>query len=454
MENMKRFLSVKYMLILTIPIFIEIILQMVVGYCDQFMMKSYPSSVNAITNSLTIINMIINCFFVFSSASIILITQYKGANDLKREKEIYSVSFYANLGISLFISLFLLIFAKPLLTLIKVPNDAFNDALLYTLIVGGTIGFQIMSLTISAFLKSNSLMKESMIINIIINFINIIGNIVLINLFKKYDMAVVGVALSSAISRIIGLILMLIVYFIKIKIPLSVITFKEKFRFVFSKILKVGGPSGGESLSYNSSQIIIQIVINRICIYNNNIQIGNVKTYASMFAMITYMFTSAFSQAMQVIIGQLIGAGYKKETHKKVWQTIIISSIVSVSIAVLFYIFSDNCFKIFNINDPYLLKIGKNVMLAEIFLELGRAFNIIFVRALQTAGDVYFPTILAIIFCWLIAVGGSFVLGDHKFLGLGLAGVWIAMAIDECLRAIIFIFRFQSGKWKKYSFVE
>ena len=33
-------------------------------------------------------------------------------------------------------------------------------------------------------------------------------------------------------------------------------------------------------------------------------------------------------------------------------------------------------------------------------------------------------------------------------LGLGLAGIWMAFAMDECLRGIIFWARWKSGRWK------
>lgn len=44
-------MSLKYLLILTVPIFIELLLQLVVGYSDQFMMKKYENAVNGITNA-------------------------------------------------------------------------------------------------------------------------------------------------------------------------------------------------------------------------------------------------------------------------------------------------------------------------------------------------------------------------------------------------------------------
>ena len=451
----KKLMSNKHLLLLTIPIFIELFLQLVVGYSDQFMMKSMneasvgDNAVNGITNASVVINMVITSFQVLSAASIILISQYRGSRDLDKLNKVYSVAFYFNLVTGVFFSLVILCFSKFYLKWIQTPDSAYFDAYIYSLIAGGTVFFQLLSTTLSSFLKANNNMKSSMIITIIVNVLNIMGNYILINVFKS-TYPIIGVALSSALSRAIGFILMLIMYKKKIGVKLS---FKDflKEKGMLKRILCVGGPSGGESVSYQSSQIIIQIVINQIVNVTCNVGIGNVKTYAAIFAMITYMFTSAVSQAMQVIIGELLGAKEIKDTKKVVWKTTIMAIIVSEAIATIFYFSSDALFGLFKVYDTELLKIAKNVMLIEILLELGRAVNIVMVRTLQTSGDVMFPTISAIIFCWVVAVGGSFLLGWPKESGisLGLAGVWLAMACDECARAILFIIRFISGKWQK-----
>lgn len=44
------------------------------------------------------------------------------------------------------------------------------------MITGGLLFFQTMSTTLSSLLKANSCMKESMVINLIVNLINILGN--------------------------------------------------------------------------------------------------------------------------------------------------------------------------------------------------------------------------------------------------------------------------------------
>ena len=320
-ERRKELKSFKHMLILTIPIFIEILLQVVVGYSDQLMMSEWKNAVNGITNANVVINMILNFFVIFSSASIILITQYRGANDKNREKSIYSTAFFFNTILSTLMTLFIVFCSRYYLKALNTPERALNDAIMYSMISGSSIVFQIMATTLSSFLKANNYMKESMITNIIMNILNVLGNFILINVFAKIDMPIVGVALSSTISRIIGFVILLIIYIKKIGIRLSIKSF-IKNKNSLKMLVRVGAPAGGEAFSYQASQVIIQLIVNQVVIYNNNnVEMGNIKTYASMLAMITYMFVSAVSQAMQVVIGEQLGAGLTEDVDKKVKQT-------------------------------------------------------------------------------------------------------------------------------------
>ena len=84
-------------------------------------------------------------------------------------------------------------------------------------------------------------------------------------------------------------------------------------------------------------------------------------------------------------------------------------------------------------------------MLIEIPLELGRAVNMTMCRALQACGDIRFPIVICVIDAWLVGVGGSILLG--MVFGMGLKGLWIAMACDECIRAGLFLWRWHSRKW-------
>ena len=56
------------------------------------------------------------------------------------------------------------------------------------------------------------------------------------------------------------------------------------------------------------------------------------------------------------------------------------------------------------------------------------------------------------IFMYLFTVGGTYFLGIH--MGLQAVGAYIAMAGDECARAVGMVLRWKGGKWKSKSLVE
>ena len=65
---------------MTWPIFIEILLQMMVGNVDQFMLSHYSQhSVAAVGNANQIINIVILALSVISMAATILIAQHRGS---------------------------------------------------------------------------------------------------------------------------------------------------------------------------------------------------------------------------------------------------------------------------------------------------------------------------------------------------------------------------------------
>ena len=70
---------------MTWPIFIEILLQMMVGNVDQFMLSHYSQkSVAAVANANQIINIVIIALSVISMAATILIAQYRGAGNKEK----------------------------------------------------------------------------------------------------------------------------------------------------------------------------------------------------------------------------------------------------------------------------------------------------------------------------------------------------------------------------------
>ena len=177
----------------------------------------------------------------------------------------------------------------------------------------------------------------------------------------------------------------------------------------------------------------------------------NTKVYAYIISMFCYMYTIALANAAQIIVGFLVGADREDEISGRVWHTMWLGMAISLTLSVSFYLLSDYIFAFFT-DEQEIITLGKTIMLIEIFLEIGRTVNIIMVQCLQAAGDIRTPMIVGIFGMWLCAVNLSFILG--VWLGWGLVGIWIAMAIDEGVRAIIFVWRWHSGKWKNKKLIE
>ena len=170
-----------------------------------------------------------------------------------------------------------------------------------------------------------------------------------------------------------------------------------------------------------------------------------------MLANVAYVYSIAVAQATQILIGYMLGARKLDEVTRRVWSTIRIALVISELLTLCIFLFSNPIYSIFT-PDPAIHALGRQIILVEFALEIGRSVNIVMTRCLTTAGDVWYPVIVGISSQWLVAVLGSWLLGH--VLGGGLVGIWAAMACDEGLRGLLFLLRFRKGTWREKRLVE
>lgn len=428
---------------MSIPIFIEMFLQLLVGNIDQVMVSQYSQgSVAAIGNSNQIINIVIIFLNVMCIATTILVSQYIGSGKREQVSEVCTVSVSFIVFISLIISTILMFFSRSIFTALNVPADILDETCTYMRIIGGFIVIQGLYLTIAAALRSYKLMNDVMIASVIMNILNIIGNAILINgLFGMPRLGIKGAAISTNISKLVGLIIVIGILIKKTDARIKLRYLKPFPKNTLKQMLRIGLPTAGEELSYSFSQMVILMFVNLF-----GTAVIATKVYASMLANVAYVYTIALSAATQIVIGYFIGADRTDKIEGRVWSTMRISILVSLCITVLIYLNSNFIFGIFTDNIE-VITLGKKIMFIELILEVGRAINIVMVRCLLAIGDVYVPAATTFVFAWVIAVGFSYILGVK--MEMGLIGIWIAMCMDECIRAVVFSIRFRTGGWKK-----
>lgn len=431
---------------LTIPIFFEMLLAILVSNIDQLMLSGYSAeAVAAIGNAGQISWVMILFFQVLGTASLILITQYHGAGRDEEAKAIYPLTLIVNVCIGLVLGIVCLFGIDFILTLLKIEDaTTFLYAKQYMQIVGTAFIFMAISNCFSSFLKANALVKETMAISIMVNVINVIGNSLALFVF---DAGVVGVAYATAFGRLVGMVLVIYVFYNKVgKIYFSALKKSRPF-MLLGQLLKIGVPSVGENMSYDIAQLVLMSFINPM-----GTDVVNAKIYVTMVVQFAYVFTMSISQAMQIVEGHQLGADQKDAAAKSVYYALRWSICTSLILTIIICIFSDWIVGLFPSASAEVLAIAKQLLMVEILLEIGRAINITMVRALQTAGDVRYPVVMSIIFTWCLSVTMGYVLGVA--MQWGIVGVWIANAADELFRGIVLIIRFKRGKWRKISLVK
>jgi MATE efflux family protein len=433
---------------LAVPIFIETLLIMMLGAVDTVMLSQYSD--NSVAAVGVVNQLIMFAFLIFEVINIgtsVLCSQYLGARMHKNMVQVVGVSLILNLVFGLFVSAILHYGATFLLSMMGLRSELMEYGVSYMEIVGAFAFFQAISLTISASLRSANKAVYPMMVTVVVNILNIIGNYSLI--FGKFGMPALGVegaAISTAFARGVSMVILFVILFRK-HIPRFPLSYFCPFPFVELKnLLKIGVPSAGENMSYSFSQVVLTYFINML---------GNealaTRTYVVNIVMFVYLFAIAMAQGGAICIGHLVGERKIHAAYLLGKYVMRISILVSLVLSCIWALMGHTLFSWLTDN-PEIIRLGTIILFIDVILEVGRAINIYATNALRATGDVNYPFYVGFVVQWSVAVGCGFLFGIHW--GWGLVGMWCAFVLDENLRGIIFVQRWNSLKWTKKGFVK
>jgi len=433
--------------VLTIPVFIEMALVMLLGAVDTVMLSRYSdNSVAAVGLDNQLMSLVFLVYQFFSMGAAIICAQYIGAGLKQRLVQVAGMALVVNLILGLGVSILLFYKAEPLLQLMGLRPELMDDGLVYLKLTGAFSFFQALSLTFSASLRSADKVVYPMVVTGIVNVLNILGNYALI--FGHWgcpQLGVEGAAIATAASRAVACLLLCAIHF-KVHIPRFPLSYFRPIPWKeLRNLLFIGIPAMSENISYCLSQVVITYFINQI----SNEALAT-RTYCHNMIMFVYLFCLSITQGGDILVGHLVGqrrhqAAYILGNYFFRWSMVITltgSALLALSGRSLLSAFTDN---------QKIITMGVWVLIIDWFLEIGRTSNIFAVGTLRATGDAIYPVVIAIIFNWSIAVGVSYVIGIP--LGYGLVGMWIGFALDENVRGIILMRRWRSGKWRDKGFV-
>ena len=396
-----------------IPVVLEQLLNSIMGTADTMMVSNIGSAAISAVSLVDSTNiLVIQAFSALAAGGAIVCSQYIGQQNKKMANESARQVLFIITAISIAVSVLCLGFKKPLLRLIF-----------------GSVEADVMS---------------PMLVSMISNAMNIVGNAIMIWIFH---MGVAGAAISTLVSRIFCAVVVLI----QLKKDRQTIVVRDYLKIrpdwaMIRRILGIGIPSGVENSMFQLGKLAIQSTVSTL----GTTAIA-AQAMTNILENLNGMAAIGVGVGLMTTVGQCMGADRKDEA---VYYIKKLSVIAEVAIIV-------SCLLVFALTRPVTVLGGMEPasakmcfhMVTWITLVKPIVWTLAFVPAygLRAAGDVKFSMITSCLIMWLCRFCLCVIL--IRFLGFGPMGVWIGMFADWTVRAVIFTWRFHSRRWLRYKVI-
>ena len=443
----------RVLLVLGIPAIIEQFLMTLVSYVDTAMVGSLGAGATAAVainaSSTWLINGVLSAVGVGYSVQVAF---YAGAKDFEQVRAVVRQAVLAVVFFGLVIMAVGLAISGQLPVWLGAEPEILSDARAYIRIYMLAIPFQCSVAVFSAIFRCMGDTKTPMTLNAASNLINVVLNYFLIFETRPVGpitmpgagLGVAGAAIATSISiATSGTLLLVIMY--RRKSPYQV-HLKENYKpdkFIIRKAFQLSVPVALERITMSSGQIFMTKMVSGL---------GTAALAANHVAVtaegLSYMPATGISFAATTLVGQSLGAKNmaRAKTYGKLsgWVGFALSTFMG---ALLFF-FSQPLATIFS-SDHAVINMAAAMLRIVAFAEPMFGVSIVLSGALRGAGDTRYPFFVGLfsmvgLRCVLAPI---FIYG----LGMGLEAVWIAMLIDLCVRGLLCIWRFGSGKWERYS---
>jgi len=435
----------KGLLAMAWPIFIEQMLHVSTGLIDTFMVSHVSdSAVAALGSANQFVILFIVLFGVVGIGSGVVVTHHLGAKDRAGADRLAITAIVVNTWFGLLASVLVYWLAQPFLDLVQLSPELQAYGLPFLTIMGATLFMEAMIQAISSVLRAHGYARDAMLVAVGQNVLNVVGNsILLFGLFGAPKMGVVGVALSTVLSRVVACAAMWVLLSYRLHLRVRLQDYFDISRERLGRILHIGLPAAAEHASHFLAFMTITAFTARM----GDLQLAT-QTYVMTIVWVIVLFSGAIGMATEIMIGHLVGAGEFEKVYKQTLRSLRVGLVTALMVAVIVAVASPWILGVFTTN-PAIITTGVILLRIGIVLETGRVFNVVVIHGLRATGDARYPVFFGVFSMWGVMAFGSWLLGTY--FGLGLLGVWIALTADEWLRGLMMYRRWKQRKWLKYA---
>lgn len=447
MDQQTELFSNKVLKEMIVPLFLEQLLVMLVGLADTLVV-SYAGE--AAVSGVSLVNqfntIFIYLFTALASGGAVVISQYIGRKEMDAAGESASQLLLFSVIFSALVSVLVLIGNEGMLRLMfgKVESDVMQACITYLKISAYSYPALAVYNAGTALFRSMGKTSVTMYLSVASNIINVIGNLIGVFVLRA---GVAGVAWPSLIARTFSAVVITLLCFRK----KNDVFYTRKWIFQWNgelmrHILRIAVPNGLENGVFQ----LVKVALSSIVALFGTYQIAANGVAQSIWSLAA-LAGVAMGPVFITVIGQCMGNRDTQAAEvyfKKLTKiTLLLSSVWNLLIFLLTPLFM----RFYALEPDTKQLVIQLVLIHNLFNAIAYPFSGTLSNGLRAAGDVKFTMYVSVISTIAVRLLLSWFLG--VVLQMSVIGIAVAMVSDWIIRAVIFFWRQQSGKWKTFQVI-
>ncbi|ASK61330.1 MATE family efflux transporter [Virgibacillus phasianinus] len=432
--------KLKIILFLAMPAVIENFFQTILGFVDTlFVSKIGLDAVSAVGVTNAILAVYIAIFMSLGVAVNVWVAKYIGAGENEKAKHIGQQAIVLAIVLGIIFGAVTFFFTTSLLQLMGIEENVLEKAVLYFRIVAIPSVLISLMFVFSSILRGTGDTKTPMKITIGINLLNILLDYALIFGFAFIpSMGIAGAAYATVIARLVGSVALLI-YLQKV-IGITKANWKVDRKQQWD-LITLGSPVGAERLVMRIGQVL----------YFGFIVVLGTNTFAAhqiagSIEIFSYMIANGFATAAMVLVGQSLGADNYDDAKQYARLSTLLGIGLMTIVGFLLFFFGGLIGSFFT-NNPNVIEQIQVALQIDAFIQPVLAVVLILTGVFNGGSNTKFPMYITTIGIWGVRIIFIYLLAI--MLNWGIAGVWIAIGLDNLFRAIFLFVRFSKDNWAK-----
>lgn len=345
----------KKILVFAVPLIIGNLLQQMYSTIDSIIVGHYvgKSALAAVGSSTSIINLLIAFSQGASVGAGVVISQYMGARDKKSVHSAVHTAAAVAVLLGLFLTLAGVLMSGQLLVWMQTPDDVINDSTLYLRVYSAGLVFNVVYNMATGIMNAAGNSKRPLIYLGAASVTNIVLDMLFI---AVGGMGVEGAAIATDVSQAVSCVLAMI-YLFRVDADYRISPKDMHINgHMLSKIIKIGLPTGIQSMVISLSNIIIQSSINSF----GSTQMAGFGAYMKVDGF-NILPVLSISMAVTTFVGQNYGAGRIDRVKKGAAVTVVMGLIYTALTGILLLTFSEPIMRLFT-DDADIIAAGELAM--------------------------------------------------------------------------------------------